>query len=74
MYESKLGDLAAVPDVKVPPDQVIWLDLDHRSGFILAQVDGTSTFEELIELTGMDRLEALRIMAQLVQKGVIGPA
>ncbi|MFC1609353.1 hypothetical protein ACFL6C_00205 [Myxococcota bacterium] len=72
MYESKIGALTTVPSVKMPPEQVIWLDLDHRSGFILAQVDGVSTYDELVELTGMDRLEALRIMAQLVAKGVIG--
>jgi hypothetical protein len=72
MYESKIGDLSSVPCVRVPPEQVIWLDLDHRSGFILAQVDGGSTYEELVELAGIDRLEALRIIAQLVQKGVIG--
>ena len=72
MYESKIGDLLGVPRVLVPPEQVIWLDLDHRSGFILAQVDGVSTYDELMELSGMDRLEALRIISQLVQKGVIG--
>jgi hypothetical protein len=72
MYRSKIGDVTAVPRVLVSPEEVIWLDLDHRSGFLLAQVDGASTFEEIIELSGMERLESLRIVAALVQKGVIG--
>ena len=56
------GTFARVLGRYVRDEQVISLDLHHRSGFILAQVDACSTFEELIELTGMDRLEALRIM------------
>ncbi len=72
MHLSKLGDVKSVPQVLVAPDQMIWLDLDHRAGFILAQVDGSSSYDEIIELTGLDRLEALRILVLLVQKGIIG--
>lgn len=72
MYRSKIGDFNAVPGVLVSPEEVIWLDLDHRSGFLLAQVDGASSFDEIIELSGMDVLESLQIMAGLIQKGVIG--
>ncbi len=72
MYLSRIGALIDVPRVLIPPEQVIWLDLDHRSGFLLAQVDSVSSYEDLVELSGMDRLEALRLLAQLVQKSVIG--
>jgi hypothetical protein len=72
IYISKLGALCAVPSVRMPPGEVIWLDLDHRSGFVLAQVDGASSYEEIVELTGMDRLEALRILCDLLQTHVIG--
>ena len=72
MYLAKLGDLAAKPAVWVPPGEVIWLDLDHRSGFVLAQVDGASSFEEIIELAGMGRLETLRILCALLEQSVIG--
>ncbi len=72
IYQSKLGDSRAVPTVRLPPGEVIWLDLDHRAGFVLAQVDGVSSYDEIIEITGMDRLESLRILAQLCANGVIG--
>lgn len=72
MYAARLGDTRAVPSMRMPPGEVIWLDLDHRAGFVLAQVDGISSFEEIIEVTGMDRLEAMRILCDLLQKGVIG--
>lgn len=73
MYASKIGDTQAVPRVLVAPDELIWLDLDHRAGFVLAQIDGVSSYEEIVEVAGMDMLESYRIIAKLVQDGVIGP-
>ncbi len=56
----------------VRPDQVLWLNLDHRAGFLLAQVDGTVSYEDLFALSGLPRLETARILAGLVDQGVIG--
>ena len=73
MYESKVGgDLGATPVVLLPPDQLVWQDLDHRAGFILSQVDGGSRYQDILLISGMDRLDTMRILAQLVQDGVIG--
>ena len=73
MYESKVGgNLDAIPVVLLPPDQLVWQDLDHRAGFILSQVDGASRFQDILLISGMDRLDTMRILAQLVQDGVIG--
>ena len=43
----------------------------NNSRIVLAQIDGVSTFEDIIELTGMERLESFRILAHLVEQGVI---
>ena len=40
MYRAKLGSLKQVPKVAVKADEMMWLDLDHRSGFLLSQIDG----------------------------------
>jgi hypothetical protein len=74
MYLSHLPDIKAVPQVKLEADEIIWLGLDHRAGFVLSQVDGVSNFEEIIEVSGMDQLECLKILAQLTDVGVIGAA
>ncbi len=71
MFESKLGNLAAVPRVALKEDEIIWLNLDHRAGFVLAQIDGTVTFEDLFAVSGMSRLDTARILAQLVDEAVI---
>jgi hypothetical protein len=72
MYESKLGHLGNVPSQLVPPDEVIWLNMHHRAGFVLSQVDGTLSYEDLLEVSGMDRFDTIRILADLVQNGIIG--
>lgn len=74
MLESKLGDLGRVPRVRLQPDDIIWLSLDHRAGFVLAQIDGAVTFEDLFALSGMTRLDTARILAQLLDEGVIAAA
>jgi hypothetical protein len=71
MYASRLGSLTKVPRVIVPPDQVRWLSLDHRAGFILSCVDGYSTIEEILDVSGMPTLDALRVLFDLLQQRII---
>ncbi|MFT3835469.1 MAG: hypothetical protein QM723_00535 [Myxococcaceae bacterium] len=71
MFESKLGDLNNMPRVKLKEDEIIWLNLDHRAGFVLAQIDGTVSYEDLFAVSGMSRLDTARILAQLLEEGVI---
>jgi hypothetical protein len=71
IYESKIGKLSAIPRVRLKEDEVIWLNLDHRAGFMLAQIDGTLSFEDLFSVSGMSRLDTARILAQLLDQRVI---
>jgi tetratricopeptide (TPR) repeat protein len=73
MYESKLGPLHGVPRVAVRPEEVLWLNLDHRAGFVLSQIDGTITWDDLFALSGMPRLDTARILARLIEDGVVRP-
>lgn len=72
MYEAKIGSLEQVPDVLVSSEEIIWLNLNHRAGFILSQVDGVVTYDDLISLSGMSRLDTVRIFAELIEQKVIG--
>jgi hypothetical protein len=71
MYAARIGPMDQVAMVAVPPDQITWLSLDHRAGFLLSLVDGVSSIEEILDISGMTRLDALRIMYTLVQQNVI---
>jgi tetratricopeptide (TPR) repeat protein len=71
MYESKLGPLAGIPRLAIKPEEVMWLNLDHRAGFLLAQIDGSVDYEALFALSGLPRLDTARILANLIADGVI---
>jgi tetratricopeptide (TPR) repeat protein len=71
MYESKLGPPSGVPRLAIHAEEVMWLNLDHRAGFLLAQVDGTVTYDDLFALSGLPRLDTARILASLLAEGVI---
>lgn len=71
MFESKLGSLEQRPVVVLKDDEIIWLNLDHRAGFVLAQIDGTVSFADIFEVSGMSRLDTARILAQLMEEGVV---
>ncbi len=71
MYESKLGSLSNVPRLAIKPEEVMWLNLDHRAGFLLAQIDGIVNYEELFALSGLPRLDTAKILATLLSDGVI---
>jgi hypothetical protein len=71
MLESKLGRMDAAPRVLLKQDEIIWLNLDHRAGFVLAQIDATLTLEDLFAVSGMSRLDTARILTQLKEQGVI---
>ncbi len=72
MYTARIGPLDRVAFVAVPREQLRWLSLDHRAGFVLSHVDGISSLEQILDVSGMPPLDALRILYELLQQRVIG--
>jgi hypothetical protein len=72
MYTARIGPLDRVPFVAVPPEQLRWLSIDHRAGFVLSHVDGACSLEQILDVSGMPTLDALRILYELAQQRVIG--
>jgi hypothetical protein len=71
LYSSKIGTLDGVPMPSLNETELRWLGLDHRSGFLLSRVDGSSTVEEILDVCGMPRLEALKTLVDLLDRGAI---
>ncbi len=71
MYAARLGPLDRVPIVAVPRDQLRWLSIDHRAGFLLSHVDGVSSLEMILDVCGMPTLDALRILHELYVQNVL---
>ncbi|HXN33432.1 MAG TPA: hypothetical protein VN894_16300 [Polyangiaceae bacterium] len=71
MYAARLGPLDRVPMVMVPRAQMRWLSMDHRAGFVLSLIDGSSSVEMILDVSGMPKLDALRILYDLVQQKIV---
>jgi hypothetical protein len=71
MYAARLGSLERVPSVLVQRTQLRWLSIDHRAGFVLSLIDGSSTLEMILDVCGMPRLDAIRILHELVAQKIV---
>jgi hypothetical protein len=71
VYQSKLGSLTKVPELNVSMSDIPSMNLDHRFGFVLSQIDGMSTFEDILELSSMTRLETLDVLAHMLEREII---
>lgn len=71
IFEAFIGPTSQVPAICVPVHQLGAGDLDHRAAFLLSRIDGALTIEEILDIAGMPRFDALRLLAQLVRKGYL---
>lgn len=71
LYTSKIGSLAQIPISVMNDSDMRWLGLDHRAGFLLSRVDGYSSVDEILDVCGMARLEALKTIVELIERGAI---
>ncbi|MFO0674212.1 MAG: hypothetical protein U0235_32120 [Polyangiaceae bacterium] len=71
LYEGRLGSLDRVPFVVVAREELRFQSLDHRAGFLLSHIDGVSPLDTILDVSGMPRLDALRILVELVQKRIV---
>ncbi|MEM9067479.1 MAG: hypothetical protein AAGE52_03205 [Myxococcota bacterium] len=71
LYTSRLGGMSTVPRMGIPETDIRWLGLDNRAAFLLSRVDGEHTIEELVDVSAMPRLEALKTLVSLEELGAI---
>jgi tetratricopeptide (TPR) repeat protein len=71
-YRKRVGESGAVPELLIQPSAITRYQLPADAGFVLSQVDGETTVEQLIALSGMDAFEALRILNDLIDAGIVG--
>jgi hypothetical protein len=70
-YTTELIRLDRIP-VRLPQrEEHKFAQLDHRMGFVLALVDGRTTIEDIVDASGLSKLEALRLLADLARRRVI---
>jgi hypothetical protein len=67
-YLKRIGPLAHVPRVRI--GDIEHLHLDGPSKFVLSLVDGAASFASVMTVSCMDRLVVLRVLDDLLARGV----
>lgn len=67
----RLGALTACPTLQMDLQTVMRLPLDRRAGFLMSLVDGQTSFQDLILLSGMHEAEVLCLLTRLASWSVI---
>ncbi len=66
LFTAVLGPLSGIPH-----HGRLYAELDPRSAFLLSRIDGVLSIEDLIDISGMPRLEALKVLCGLVLRGAV---
>ncbi len=65
---ARLGSASAIPILVA---DVTKLNLDHRAAFVLRFLDGMSSVDDILDASGLPRIDALRILDALLSGRVI---
>jgi tetratricopeptide (TPR) repeat protein len=71
-YRKHLGPMEARPKLLIQPAAITRYPLPKDAGFVLSMVDGETSIEDLVALSGMDAFEAMRILNHLLDAGIVG--
>ncbi len=71
IFEARIGASNRLPQVIMKQTELGKLGLDNRSAFLLDRIDGNTTVDELLDVSGVPRLEAYRTLSWLLRRGVI---
>lgn len=66
-----LGSLTKTPQLRVGLAELAQMNLDHRFGFVMSQIDGMMTFEDILDISHMPRIETVSLLVMMVEKGII---
>ncbi len=69
--EAWARSMTGAPVVVVPGAELVRLPLDHRAGFLISRMDGFIDLDTLVEVSAMRRPEALRLVRDLYDSGII---
>lgn len=71
-YLKLLGSFERVPYVVASMRDVMMEKLDHREGFVLSLIDGTSDIDGILDACPMSTHKTLRILHGLCERGILG--
>ncbi|MCX5742474.1 MAG: hypothetical protein NT062_08265, partial [Proteobacteria bacterium] len=71
VFQTYLGDLQRQPVLARPLHELASAPINPRAAFLLSRVDGVFSLDEILDVSGMPRLEAYRYLCQLYSRGIL---
>lgn len=71
VFQAFLGDLERTPVLARPLHELAAAPISSRAAFLLSRVDGLLSIDEILDVSGMPRLEAYRYLCQLFLRGIL---
>jgi len=71
LYLGHLGSSSDVPRLAVPTAMLGQHGVDRWAAYLISRFDDQCSIEDLVQLTGLSRLDTLRLLYELFQRGVI---
>lgn len=72
VFQSYLGNLQRKPQLERPMHELESVSITPRAAFLLSRIDGELTLDEILDVSGMPRLEAYRHLSQLFLRKILG--
>lgn len=70
-FQAFLGDLQRTPTLARPLHELGSAPISPRAAFLLSRIDGTLSLDEILDVSGMPRMEAYRYLCQLFLRGIL---
>ncbi|MBA3542321.1 MAG: hypothetical protein H0T79_22085, partial [Deltaproteobacteria bacterium] len=71
VFQGFLGDLQRQPMLSRPLHELSNTAISPRAAFLLSRIDGVLSLDEILDVSGMPRLEAYRYLCQLFLRGIL---
>ena len=69
--EQKFSSLKAVPRLKMPLEQLQHMQFDNHEGFVLSQIDGMTSLDNIMLICGLDKFTLLRMMDKFSRLDIV---
>ena len=70
-YHERIADPSRVLKVKIAAEEMMRFNLPANAGFVLSMVDGRTSVNEILALSGMDPFDAVRVVGKLLEAGIV---
>jgi tetratricopeptide (TPR) repeat protein len=70
-FRERVADASRVLKIKITPEEVMRFNLPANAGFVLSMVDGNTSVNEILALSGMDPFDAMRVVHNLLEAGIV---